>query len=83
MVRFSGISDLATPPGQAVRGIDVNVRRLIDALPAMIWGCRHDGRYTDVNLAWLAFTGRSIDEQFGTGWLAAGSALQPGNWEAI
>lgn len=41
---------------------------LVGAVPAMLWRLGADMRCTFVNAAWLAFTGRSREEELGMGW---------------
>ena len=39
-----------------------------DAVPALVWTSDQDGRCSFVNDAWLAFTGRSLEQELGDGW---------------
>jgi|GEM_PF-6957773 PAS domain S-box-containing protein len=40
-----------------------------DAAPVMIWMSGQDKQCTYFNHGWLAFTGRSLDQELGSGWL--------------
>ncbi|MBC7363792.1 MAG: diguanylate cyclase [Candidatus Aminicenantes bacterium] len=43
---------------------------LFEEFPAMIWRADQAGRFNYFNRAWLAFTGRSLEEEKDLGWLA-------------
>lgn len=51
----------------------------LDWVPTMIWVSDLSGTCCHVNLAWQEFTGRSIEESLGDGWL---SAMHPEDAEA-
>jgi PAS domain S-box-containing protein len=42
--------------------------RMADAAPIMIWTAGADKLCTFINKAWLAFTGRRIEQELGNGW---------------
>ena len=43
---------------------------MVDAAPVMMWMAGVDKLCTSFNRSWLAFTGRTIDEEIGNGWAA-------------
>jgi PAS domain S-box-containing protein len=43
-------------------------RTMADGAPVMMWMSGVDRRCTDFNRGWLAFTGRSIEQELGDGW---------------
>jgi PAS domain S-box-containing protein len=45
------------------------LRALTECVPAMIWQLDLDRRAIYFNRAWLAFTGRTIEQEAGTGWV--------------
>ena len=40
----------------------------VDAVPAMVWVSDRDGRRTYFNRSWLKFTGRTLEQEVGSGW---------------
>ena len=53
---------------QAVRESEARFRYMADSAPVMIWVSDADKRCTYVNKQWLGFTGRSIQQELGSGW---------------
>lgn len=54
----------------AKRESDERFRSIADNAPLMIWVTGPDKECTFVNRGWLAFTGRSLEQELGTGWTA-------------
>jgi len=50
-------------------GVDVLFRTVADDLPVMLWMTDRDGGCTFVNRKWLAFTGRTLEQEMGDGWI--------------
>lgn len=48
---------------------DNRFRAMADALPSLIWQAGPDKLCTFFNRSWLAFTGRSLDQEMGNGWI--------------
>jgi PAS domain S-box-containing protein len=48
---------------------EARFRMMVDTSPALIWESRNDSSADYFNKTWLDFTGRSIDEERGLGWL--------------
>jgi PAS domain S-box-containing protein len=44
---------------------------IIDAIPSLIWSSRPDGNLDFLNRAWLEYTGMSMEEAKGQGWMHA------------
>lgn len=44
-------------------------RRMADSAPVMLWVTDEQANCTHLNRAWLQFTGRSLEESLGRGWL--------------
>ncbi len=53
---------------QALRESEERFRTMADGAPIMMWMAGVDKLCTDFNRGWLAFTGRSIQEEVGNGW---------------
>jgi PAS domain S-box-containing protein len=53
---------------RALRESEERFRLLADSGPALVWMSGPDGRRTDFNRGWLEFTGRSIEQETGSGW---------------
>ncbi len=56
--------------GQALRESEARFRLMADAAPVLIWVDDADARCTYFNKPWLDFTGRSLEQEIGHGWLA-------------
>ena len=54
----------------AKRESDERFRSIADIAPLMIWVTGPQQGCTFVNRGWLAFTGRTLEEELGTGWAA-------------
>jgi PAS domain S-box-containing protein len=51
--------------------MELEVSRLIDALPGLVWSALPDGRAEFVNRRWSEYTGLDSGQAIGTGWHAA------------
>ena len=47
---------------------DDQYRLLIEASPTMVWRSGRDARCDYFNATWLAFTGRTLEQELGDGW---------------
>ena len=54
---------------RALRESEERFRSMADGAPIMMWMAGVDKLCTDFNLGWLMFTGRSIEEELGDGWI--------------
>jgi PAS domain S-box-containing protein len=52
---------------------------ILEALPVMVWTTRPDGYSEYFNRSWLAFTGRTLSQEIGFGWL---ESVHPDDREA-
>ena len=59
---------------------DASFGVVVDSLPAMIWVTGPLGCGVYFNAAWLAFTGRSLEDELGGGWLRG---IHPADLEAV
>jgi PAS domain S-box-containing protein len=53
---------------QLLHETDARFRNMADASPVLLWMSRADGLCTFFNQTWLAFTGRTMEEEWGVGW---------------
>jgi PAS domain S-box-containing protein len=51
-----------------LRSSESRFRMMADSAPLLIWMCGPDGRCTYLNQGWLEFTGRTLEQELGTGW---------------
>ncbi|MFL6790648.1 MAG: PAS domain-containing protein, partial [Bradyrhizobium sp.] len=49
---------------------EMELRRAVDAIPALVWSAMPDGSRDFHSQRWLQFTGLSADEAGGEGWIA-------------
>ena len=56
---------------ESLRGSEERFRVTVDNVPAMIWMVGTDMKCTYVNQRWLDFTGRTEEQELGTGWTEA------------
>src|SRR5262249_27638806 len=54
-----------------LRESEERFRSLSDQAPVLVWVEDEGGQVTYVNTAWLQFTGRTLDDELGRGWLEA------------
>ena len=55
----------------ARRDSEDRFRNMADCAPVMVWASGQDGDYTFFNKEWLAFTGRPMEQELGSGWTAS------------
>jgi len=54
---------------EALRESEQHFRTLADSGQALIWACGLDAGWDYFNEPWLAFTGRTLEEEIGDGWM--------------
>ena len=54
---------------QSLRETEERFRTIADSAPVLIWMAGPDKARTYFNRGWLDFTGRSLEEEFGDGWI--------------
>jgi PAS domain S-box-containing protein len=57
--------------GPEIGGVQNDLRRVVDALPGLIWTAQPDGQIDFVNQRWCEYTGLSANEAHGRGWQTA------------
>lgn len=60
--------------------MDNEFSRVVDVLPGLVWTARADGHVDFVNQGWRDYTGASLDDACGDGWL---SAVHPDDVSAL
>jgi PAS domain S-box-containing protein len=53
---------------KVLRESEHHFRTLAESLPLLVWTCRADGWCDFLSQQWLAYTGRTHEEQVGSGW---------------
>ena len=53
---------------RALRETDALFELVTESAPVMVWKAGPDGLRTFFSNSWLAFTGRSLEQELGTGW---------------
>ncbi len=53
----------------ALRASEAELRLITEVIPQIVWRARPDGWHTHFNKQWLTYTGLSLDESLGHGWL--------------
>ncbi len=56
---------------EALRESEERFRLMANSAPVLIWVCNTEGECTFLNQIWLDFTGRTLEEELGKGWLAS------------
>jgi PAS domain S-box-containing protein len=51
--------------------MEIELRRVVDTLPGLVWTARLDGHIDFLNQRWSEYTGRSVDEAHGRAWQTA------------
>lgn len=58
-------------------------RAVTERAPAMIWSCDPSLRRDYVNKTWLAYTGRTAEQELGTGWQAGVPPADLARWNKV
>ncbi len=53
----------------ALRESEERFRLMVDSAPVMLWLSGPDGRFSFFNRPWLEFTGRTLEQELGYGWM--------------
>jgi PAS domain S-box-containing protein len=56
--------------GEDLRDSEVRFRQLADAMPQIVWTSRPDGRLDYYNQRWMDYTGMTLEETQGWGWVS-------------
>jgi PAS domain S-box-containing protein len=56
---------------EAMRASEARYRFLAESVPQLIWSCDAAGRAVDFNRRWYEYSGMSLQESKGTGWMEA------------
>lgn len=66
---FSDISERKRVEA-ALKESEERFRHMADTAPVMLWVTDAEKQFTFVNKTWLDFTGRDLEQELGTGWVA-------------
>jgi len=79
---MASATDGSSRPEQAL-----DVRLVVDTIPALVWSSHSDGSVDFVNQRWREYTGLSPEESYGRGWETAihpdDLATLAEKWEAV
>lgn len=64
----------------ALREGEARLRLLADAMPLLIWQCNAEGQCDNFNQGWLQFTGRTMEQELGDGWI---QDVHPEDWPRV
>ncbi len=56
---------------QALAESEIRLRPLAEGIPQLVWRSGDDGHWTWSSLQWQAFTGQTLEQSLGRGWLEA------------
>jgi PAS domain S-box-containing protein len=59
------------PAEEAPRNSEEQLGLVIDTIPTLVWSCRPDGAFDYVSRRWSEYTGISVQDALGSGWMAA------------
>jgi PAS domain S-box-containing protein len=79
---FTDISARKTSE-QALQESEARFHSLADSAPVLIWISDSDKRRTYVNQRWLDFTGRTMEQEVGSGWLEGLHADDIRRWQHL
>ncbi len=54
---------------ERTRQVEQRVRQVVDTIPALVWTASPDGMVNYFSQRWLDYTGRSLEEELGWGWM--------------
>ena len=77
LVASSDVTDRVATQN-ALRESEERFRNMADTAPVMMWIVDTDRRCTYVNKRWLDFTGRTLEEEIGDGWM---QGIHPDDYE--
>jgi PAS domain S-box-containing protein len=55
----------------ALRQSEAELRTLVESIPQIVWIAQPDGQHVHFNQQWLDYTGLSMEESLGDGWIPA------------
>ena len=56
---------------KALQASEERFRTLTTAIPQLVWSCQPDGACEYISEQWLSYTGTTLDENLGHGWLSS------------
>lgn len=56
---------------KALQASEERFRTLTTAIPQLVWSCQPDGACEYISEQWLSYTGTTLDENLGYGWLSS------------
>ena len=84
LVMFHNITEFARTIDRQQKDNEMQFERVCNMVPVMVWRTLHDGAVDYLSDRWMSYTGMTMDDSFGHGWVQAvhpdDKAMTAANW---